>query len=375
MASRILNEIRKIRGEENLDIVKSNSDRYRVVVRDRDAISVYGFSMPIYRSDDRRLVDFRFRQDGNVYIARGSSSLITVDGLGVTLKKKNIFRVHFSEEQNFQFSEDVLRSEKIHISPTTNGIMVSAHAEAGERILIRFETSLNNPKIRKNNKYFSFLESRFRPYASISAMYQKSDSEGEYYPVKLNSEKNEDGSYNLWLTANPLTAGDICFEINVYENKLFQDTTVESKSPKENNAFGSIAFLGNTEQYGEQRLYSKLDFSRLEDLKKHRIKSVKLFYPVLGEPPVISVYQLDRRFCSFGSTWNKKVMYGKPVKDTGAEHGYITVDVTDLVCDENHRLFFSFGLLLRVSSEDSCCIMATGDSYLTPQIIEIKYEN
>ena len=55
----------------------------------------------------------------------------------------------------------------------------------------------------------------------------------------------------------------------MYERKLFLDTTVESKNIDVNNAFGSIAFIGNTDIFGEQWLYSRpVSYTHLDVYKR-----------------------------------------------------------------------------------------------------------
>ena len=71
----------------------------------------------------------------------------------------------------------------------------------------------------------------------------------------------------------------ILFEINLYERKLFLDTTVESKNIGVNNAFGSIAFVGDTEQFGEQWLYSRPAFSLISELYEKSLNYAVLHIP------------------------------------------------------------------------------------------------
>ena len=62
-------------------------------------------------------------------------------------------------------------------------------------------------------------------------------------------------------------AEHLAWEANFYESKLIQDTTVESKSPKANNVFGDVAFLGSTRDFGTQYLYLRFDYDKLSDIK------------------------------------------------------------------------------------------------------------
>lgn len=88
----------------------------------------------------------------------------------------------------------------------------------------------------------------------------------------------------------------------MYENKFFQDTTVENLHSTVNNAFGSTGFIGNTALYCEQWLYSRPDFSRMAEVMNKRVNKTVLHMPKYNNSNVeLGAYKVASRFCSFGS--------------------------------------------------------------------------
>ena len=168
------------------------------------------------------------------------------------------------------------------------------------------------------------------------------------------------------------------FEMNLYEPKLFQDTTVESMHPDKNNAYGSIGFIGKTKQHGEQWLYSRPDFSKISDLTSSRIDKVLLHIPVLnGSLENVEVYIPEKRFCSFGSTWNKKVNSSGKVASSNNNGRYITIDVTSMFTNRSEQILeYNEGLILKKpKGKNDFIAISTGDCYFSPQILEIKFKN
>ena len=62
----ILDEIKQLRNAEHLNIDRNNTNRYRVIVNEKDGTKTsYYFSTPIYNIQTRNIVDLKFRQNGN----------------------------------------------------------------------------------------------------------------------------------------------------------------------------------------------------------------------------------------------------------------------------------------------------------------------
>jgi hypothetical protein len=202
------------------------------------------------------------------------------------------------------------------------------------------------------------------------------DGNGHPHPAMLEHDKAVKGKCKIKIVA-PDKSERISFEVNIHESKLFQDTTVESRHPNMNNAYGAIGFIGATEEFGEQWLYSRPDFTKIQDLCSEPIERALLHIPVHSE----NVWDLDvfvptSRFCSFGSTWNKKVGGSDQKHKAEVKNGYLTIDVTDIFTDHDRCLHYNEGIILRKpKGEHNYVTISTGDNCSRPQILEIKHKH
>lgn len=158
--------------------------------------------------------------------------------------------------------------------------------------------------------------------------------------------------------------------------RFLPHTTVESKNPSTNNTFGSVAFLGNTLAYGEQWLYSRLDYSKISEIMDKRVRKVVLHIPKLNKGQTqLSATNVKARFCSFGSNWNNKIASGEPISDSSASTSYQSLDITNLLVEPRMRTITqSEGMILRTRGEsDEFSVITTGDSYYCPQILEVNF--
>ncbi|MBR2453762.1 MAG: hypothetical protein IKB35_02045, partial [Clostridia bacterium] len=162
--------------------------------------------------------------------------------------------------------------------------------------------------VRSNEKCVALMAERFKPYVSVSAIGTVNESGNVVAPAVIKWKSISGGKYLISISSSLDNGEFVMFECNLYAPKLFQDTTVESNNPSVNNAFGSSAFIGRTELFGEQWLYMRPAEKIFKDLKDKTIKSVAVHFPVLGRCEVpIYVFGIERRFCSFGSNWENKV--------------------------------------------------------------------
>ena len=110
------------------------------------------------------------------------------------------------------------------------------------------------------------MKERFRPLVVFSCVGSLDAAGNIIAPAKITYQKLTDKKYHLSISSTSPMARFIMFEGNLYENKLFQGTTVESNNILVNNAFGSVGFIGNTAMFGEQWLYSRLDYSKIQEI-------------------------------------------------------------------------------------------------------------
>ena len=219
------------------------------------------------------------------------------------------------------------------------------------------------------------MQDLFTPFFTLSPL-MCLDSSNRIFPAEVYYNEINDYEYILNITASH--GETLVFEINLYEPKLFLDTTVESKHPTENNAFGSAAFLGKTLWMGEQWLYSRPDFSKIPELYSHEISRILLHIPSWSaQKNNLSVYVPQARFCSFGSTWENKIDHTEQITHSKQNGNYLTLDLTQLLVNPNtHNISSNHGLIVKNKQEpEGYGWLATGDCVTFPQIMEVQFLN
>lgn len=376
MHSSIIDEICTVRKEKNINIISTNKNRYLVVVDGDNTQTAYYFSAPVHRNDNKELVELNFSSNEGEYLHIGTNSSVCVNEAAAYLKGKNgSISIIIEDVKGYELESGNLVSEKAIIYPTLNGLAMSIKCPGGKTARLKMCTSNNFRRTRSNNKCLAFMKDNFTPYAVISAIAAKVNSEDIYVPALLSYQKTGENDCVLDISPSSYSDSEIMLEINMYEHKLFQDTTVESGSPKENNAFGSTAFIGSSDTFGSQWLYSKIVYSRITEVKDKHINSAKLYIPQLGKSGSIAAFALDCRFCSFGSNWKNKIAFGRALDSCEKSSNYQTVDLTNLIVREDtHTLKSTDGILLKApSNANGSTAIFTGDSSFMPQMLEINY--
>lgn len=372
----VLNEIARLRKGKPITVDRHNSNRYRVVVQEDDGSKTgYYFSTPIYNNKTRKILDVKFKSSGGTVCTTGSNANITISGNILMENSEGSCAIELSQKPTLISTTEVCCGSTVLI-PTTNGVAMKHNVKGKDELSFVIEVNRPFLKIRRNNKYFALMKERFSPFAVISCIGSLDVTGNVVAPCKLEYQKLTDRKFRITVSATSPSAQYILLECNLYEKKLFQDTTVESMNPSSNNAFGGTAFIGNTSVYGEQWLYSKLDYSRMTEIMDKRIQKAVLHMPKLNRSKVdISVFGVLARFCSFGSNWNNKIPGGAPVSDSLSNPGYQSIDVTSLLVDQRTKTIKkSDGLILKSKVKGSgFSAIATGDSYLAPQIMEINF--
>lgn len=372
----VLNEIKRLRKGKPLVIDYHNSNRYRLVVEESDGSkTAYYFSTPIYNCKNRKMIDMKFRlNDGTVY-AVGSNANTTISQ-NVLIENADASCKIALPEKGAYISGQKVQCGSHTILPTTNGIAMKCKIKGLESIGFLLEMGQPFLNVRANNKCFALMKERFRPHVVFSCIGSMDATGNIIAPAKLDYQKITDKKYCVTVSATSPLAQYVLWECNLYENKLFQDTTVESMNPSSNNAFGGIGFIGNTSLYGEQWLYTRLDCSRMPEMMDKRINNVILHMPKFNSGAVeLSAYRAAARFCSFGSNWSNKIASSAYVSDTLSENGYQSLDLTPLLIHPRTKTVINAeGMILKPKIKGSgFSVIATGDSYLAPQIVEINF--
>lgn len=368
----VVEEIFKLRNGTPVTVDRHNGNRYRLVVSEEDGSkTAYYFSAPIYNLQSKKLIDMSFIQNSDAICAVGSHADITVSD--VLLMKNHEFGVSVKLPQRAALlSSKEVCSGAWTMYPTTNGVAIKC--PAGSSFII--ETNQTHLNIRTNDRCFALMKEAFMPLFVVSCIGALDATGNVISPAKLDYQQVTDKTYRVVVSAMDPLAHSVFFEMNLYENKLFQDTTVESVNYLMNNAFGSVGFIGRSCAYGEQWLYSKPDYARMTEMLDKRIDKVILHIPVFNQNNAeLSAFKATARFCSFGSNWNNKIARGRLVAESMTANGYKSLDITDLVVEPHTQtLARTDGLILKSKTKgNGFVVVSTADSSYAPQILEIRY--
>lgn len=371
----ILNEISKLRKGAPLVIDHKNRNRYRVVAIETNGTkTAYYFTTPIYNIRTGKAVDMKFYTNAGLIYSTGSNTNITISN-SIRMENTEGYCVVSLSDRAKLISEHEVICGKKQIFPTTNGIEIRSTCLEGKSYTFTVEISKPFLKIRANDKYFALMSEKFRPFVAISCLGTTDINGNIISPAKITYQKNSDRKYTISVIPCSTFGKSIAFEINLYEEKLFQDTTVERKNPKTNNAFGSVGFPGTTKEFGEQWLYTRPDFSKMKELNGQKILRAILHIPRLNTSTIdLTATKVSARFCSFGSTWDNKIAAASSLENAQITDHYIDLNITPILTDKYGRLSKGEGLILKATRKDSgFSVIATADNYLSPQILEINY--
>ena len=372
----VFNEISTLRNGLAISIDYNNSNKYCLVSKEPDGSkTAYYFSTPIYNCKTRKLLNLRFSKNCEAISLLGSNAKILVNNAISMKNSDGSLLINLNSELKFLTEKELSFKEGV-VFPTTNGIAIKTKIRKGENF--SFLVKVNHPfmNIRSNNKYFSLMSEQFRPFFTVSTIGTLNTNGNLVAPAKISYQRIDDKKYKLIVSPTSPLGAFMLFEINMYDEKLVQDTTVESLNPTENNAFGSTAFIGNTSAFGRQWLYSRVDYSKISEIMNKHINKAILHIPSHNKGLYeLSAFNISSRFCSFGSNWDNKIAQASFVSDTYTHNGYKSIDITSLLTHpQTHTIIRSEGLILKPAVKASgFSAIATGDSYYTPQIFEINF--
>lgn len=372
----VLNEIDRLRNGRpyNLDI--NNTNRYRIVVNEQNGTkTAYCFSSPIFDSGGR-IIDLSLLQHGDEIVFTGSDSEVIFEDGSLKLKNSNGVCSLKLNGPILEVTDRCAYSSNTEISPTLNGLVFKARCDNGRS----YSTVLTVDKIpyglRANNKALSIMTSHFKPFVTISCIGAFNSDDVPFAPCELQFHQLNDTEYFINVVSTVEKADYIMFEVNCHEPKLFLDTTVESRHTRDNNAFGGIAYIGTTDVFGEQWLYSRPELSVIYELFGESIHSVVMNIPNLNHcTGALSVYGISSRFCSFGSNWENKISMAEELGGATSLKDYHRIDITELLTDQPvGRLKLTEGLIIKPKSKDGkVAVIPTGDSCYAPQILEVNF--
>lgn len=370
----VLSEITALRNGKMPAIDYRNSNRYCVIASENDGTkTAYCFGVPIYNRKTGRLVNLQFRETGSTWEAEGVNVGVTA-GNEIVLENQEDFCKVTLPEKITAGTERCVRYGVSEVHPTLNGIFVRVPCKAVQPYEIKLLSGQPFMNVRANDRCFSLMREEFKPFVTVSCIGAADNFGRLIAPCSLEYQRDSDNAYTLTIKHNSPYGSTLLFEVNLHEDKLFQDTTVESLHPDVNNAFGGTAFIGNTAAYGEQWLYSRPDFSKLPELYDKQIRRAVLHLPSFGGSGEVSAFGLNVRFCSFGSNWENKVQAEEEPMDAVSSDRYQSLNITNLITDHAGFLKHSEGLILRPKEKgNGFSAVSTGDSCFAPQILEVNF--
>lgn len=370
----VLSEIIRLRCGRIPVIDYGNSNRYCVVLSENNGTkTAYCFGVPIYNRKTGRLVNMQFRKNEGAWKAEGSNAVLTAEN-EMLLENRDGFCKVALPEKIVSVTERSIRYGMSEVFPTLNGFFIRAECKAGKPYEIKLFSGQPFMNVRANDRCFSLMQEEFRSFVTVSCIGVINGVGQMISPCSLEYQRNSDKVYTLTLRHNSPCGNTLLFEVNLHEDKLFQDTTVESLHPELNNAFGGTAFIGYTAAYGEQWLYTRPDFSKLPELYDKQIQKAVLHLPRFGGSCAFSAFGVSARFCSFGSNWENKIQEAEELTDASAGGAYQDLDITRVITDDAEFLKRFEGLILRPKYKNSgFSAVSTGDSCFAPQIMEVNF--
>ena len=373
--NKFINEIRKIRKENELSIDENNK-RHRIVVLNEDnSKSMYCFSVPIRNIRTNSIVDLKFHNEGGFFSALGSSVSMEFNDKIRVLNKNGICEIDFGMPLVYKDEYTLGYGEESEISLTSNGIVCTTYSKNKDGFMFKFELSNSYSLLSENNCAFSLMIEKFTPYFTVSSIGCYDERNNLIAPVEVKYFRIAEKKWGIKVVPCVENYNQFKFEINFHDEKIIQDTTVESLRPQKRNPFGGMAYIGNTEWFGTQWLYIRPELIFNHDVLSMNTERVKLYLPKLNDSfNTLKAYKTAYRFCSFGSRWAKKI--GEFLNEVNIEisEDYISLDLTDICINKTQKTVDAItGVVIKqVGDANGFVAVATGDNYYRPAILEIK---
>ncbi|MBO5967054.1 MAG: DNRLRE domain-containing protein [Clostridia bacterium] len=361
----VLEEIRYLRGNKDFTIDRCNQNRHCVLVAENGGKTSYYFSAPLYHCTTKKLVTPKIWKTSDGYEIRGTNGTVKIEDRSLIFENQDGKVIVEMMNTNIRANQNLYA--------TLNGAYFRL-SQREIRFIVRIESD-KEKSVLFNAKCLAWMKGTFTPFFSVAAMYAQTH-QGELLPICIEWNQHEKNTVEGRILGTEDTEF-LCFEANLYEPKLFQDTTVEQKSPDQNNVYAPIGFVGNTEQLGKQWLYSRPDIFQISEESSGLVEQARLYIPKFyGNAEDLKLYVPQKRFCSFGTTWNNQVDQMEKKCSIRENERYLSIDVTNLFSDSKyHFLIANEGMILKGSSPNHYVAIATADCYSHPQILEIQWKN
>lgn len=348
---------------------------YRLLYQKDGIYTAYYFSVPIFCDRTQSTAPLRFAPHGNGAYLDGVRSGIT---LGEDICMENPSgKCRISMPSGYRYESDgVICYEGVEVYPTLNGVACLVRLGEERKYVMRVSTDASVSFVKHNRKCFCTMLSDIVPHLNISCVGAFDGARKRVSPACIQYRKTGEREYEVAVLTDAPEAEYLFFEINLHTPKLFLDTTVESKNPDMNNAFGTAAFIGQSRDFGEQWLYCRPLSVSFGGLKGAIVKKAVFYIPKLdsGNTP-LAAYPLGARFCSFTSNWNNKKSPTYNYVQSEIKKGYHVIDLSEIMVKNEEISKLDEGWVLKTAPEsDGFCAISTADSFFAPQILEVVFE-
>lgn len=399
-------------------LLKNNVKEYEIVddytIRNKVNQDLFVFSYPIRSKYTNRLINPEFypNEDKNSgYKAKlysceislpnsiaknpiqfvsnaGSLDVLIHDETSKQAKKTQIKNIFGEKINAVSYSGAFDGSADLIIYSGNNGIAIEIHIDNLDKVRadsfdFNISTNSNNNFIYENREYYSALMYKKRtPYFLIQSMFSYNskgimlnsssintfDFKNYTFSIDISKLKAEAKFQNLVI---PIT-----FEY--YCAKAVFDTVAYSKKENANIVYSSYIFLGNSNEFGEEYLYLRLDNKQFSKLVNSKNIKADLYIKRLNfnnnNNAIFNVLKMDTEWCSFETTWKSKKKPSTFLFDlNNVMCDYYKLNVSSLALNINaYPSKEEAGILIkREEGTKGYQILASADNMFFPYVIHL----
>ena len=376
--NKIIKTLMDLRQRDIVAFDESNCNKYCIVVKEIDGTkTAYYFSSPIYISKNDQFIDLKYSSKNDSTVFFGSNCSVRLEKNNVKFIQDDCVCELYPKDSLGMILNDVAEYGEDLLSPTLNGVLYCGKGADNYTFSLDIKMYTKIFNISSNSKYLALMKNERTPLMTISCLGAKKTGDGEFVPSFLSYKEKEQGYVEISIHSE-YKCKCFMFEINLYENKLFQDTTVESNRLFDTNVYGTTAFIGDTERSGTQWMYSRIDLLKLPELFDKRIIRAVCHFPSYdGIVNNLAAYEVSERFCTFSCCWDNRPLMNKEKKlKIEGDNNFYHIDISDVLFDKRTgKICSSDGIIICPKEKGvKSTAISTGDSCAYPQILEVNYK-
>lgn len=364
----VLKEILTLRNGYPPLILRTEENPYIVTAEEQNnSKTAYCFSIPV-RTDSGKIIQQKWRKSRNGWSYKSIGGNIFIEEDKMRMKNKTGECLFVFPDRCESYNNDKVVRNYSDILPTPNGTCIRTRLGQGREYHLILDSFSEGIKITKNDKYISLIAKSGAPFVVMSGVCT-TDSENKVRgAVDLYATKNSDKKIDIRIKPKTPVGTIMYIDIAFYQTTLFQDTTIESLHPKQNNIYGSSANIGLSVPYGEQLLYSKLMPGLIREPLNREILTAIWHIPCHGQPGTdIALVNIEKPFFPEQLKWENKPSFQKNLAKTTLKGNYLNINVTNLIQAD-------FQGVLKAHSTRGFSSISTANCNYAPQVLEINYK-